>query len=151
MYAMERRAIERYASVGLETGVDAANPHKLVLMLFEGAILALGNAKGHMTRRDTAAKGAAMSKAIAIISEGLKASLDVSASGQLGERLASLYEYMVARLLAANQHDRPEYVDEVSRLLTDLRSAWDQIRPAAPLVSSPTAEPPAVATFRVVT
>jgi len=129
MFGTAQRAINAYNNVGLETGVEAADPHKLVLMLYEGALLALVEARQHMARREIAAKGEALSKAIAIIDNGLKASLDIKAGGELGERLAALYDYMSSRLLQANLHNRPELIDEVSRLLTELRGAWEQIRP----------------------
>jgi len=131
MFGTAQRGISAYTSVGIETGVQTADAHKLVLMLYEGALLALVEAKRHMGRRETAAKGAALSKAIMIIDDGLKASLDINAGGELGERLAALYDYMCERLLHANLHNRPELIDEVSRLLTELRGAWEEIRPAA--------------------
>ncbi|MCE9638739.1 MAG: flagellar export chaperone FliS [Betaproteobacteria bacterium] len=130
MFATAQHGINAYMSVGLETGVPEADPHKLILMLYEGALLALADAKLHMARRETAAKGRALSKAIMIIESGLRASLDVKAGGELGERLDALYAYMCDCLLRANLHDRPEAVDEVSRLLNELREAWEQIRPA---------------------
>jgi flagellar secretion chaperone FliS len=137
MFATAQRGINAYASVGLETGVQAADPHKLVLMLYEGALVALADAKRHMALRETAAKGRSLSKAIMIIESGLRASLDVKAGGELGERLAALYDYMCDRLLRANLHNRPEIVDEVSRLLGELREAWEQIRPHAMTATAP--------------
>ena len=131
MFGTAQRAISAYTNVGLETGVEAADPHKLVLMLYEGALLALADAKRHMASREIAAKGQALSKAVMIIDSGLKASLDINAGGELGERLAALYDYMSERLLQANLHNRPELIDEVTRLLTELRGAWEQIRPGA--------------------
>jgi len=129
MFGTAQRAINAYTNVGIETGVEAADPHKLILMLYEGALLALSDAKRHMAQRDIAAKGKALSKAIMIIEHGLKASLDVKAGGELGERLTALYDYMAERLLQANLHNRVELIDEVNRLLTELRGAWEQIRP----------------------
>jgi flagellar protein FliS len=139
MFATAQRGINAYASVGLETGVHSADPHKLILMLYEGALIALSDAKLYMARHETAAKGQALSKAIMIIESGLKASLDVKAGGELGERLAALYDYMCDRLLRANLHNRPEIVDEVSRLLGELREAWEQIRPASAAATGPAA------------
>lgn len=130
MFGTAQRAINAYTNVGVETGVEAADAHKLVLMLYEGALLALVEAKRHMAQGEIAAKGQALSKAIMIIDSGLKASLDVNAGGELGERLAALYDYMGERLLQANLHNRPELIDEVSRLLSELRGAWEQIRSA---------------------
>jgi len=128
MFATARRGINAYSRVGLEAGVETADPHQLVLMLYDGALYALINAKRHMAQREIAAKGKAISKAIAIIEGGLLASLDIKAGGKLGERLAELYDYMCYRLLQANLHNRPELLDEVSVLLTGLRDVWAQIR-----------------------
>lgn len=130
MFATAHRAINAYASVGIETGVAAADPHKLVLMLYDGALLALTDARTHMAKRETAAKGQSISKAILIIDSGLKASLDLKAGGELGARLGALYDYMCDRLLRANLHNRVEIIDEIAHLLSELRGAWSQIRPA---------------------
>jgi len=127
MYPSARKAVDVYAQVGVETGVAAADPHKLILMLFDGTHAALVAARLAMTRGEIAAKGAAVAKAIAIIDGGLKASLDVKAGGVLAERLAGLYDYMLNRLLAANLRNDVALIDEVSRLLDELRGAWAQI------------------------
>jgi len=127
MFASSHRAIKAYAEIGVETGVAAANPHKLILMLFEGAMLAVASAKMHMQRKEIAKRGEAISKALMIIESGLKASLDLKAGGQMAERLCALYDYMLGRLLYANIHERAEALDEVSHLLAELNSAWAAI------------------------
>ena len=130
MFATAQRGIQAYSSIAVETGVQAADPHKLILMLYEGAIYALTDARHQMGRREIAAKGMSISKAITIIENGLKASLDVKAGGELGEHLAALYDYMCGQLLVANLHNRPEIIDEIANLLGELRGAWEQIKPA---------------------
>ncbi len=102
-------------------------------MLYAGALEAISLAKVHMARHEVAAKGAAISKAIAIIHEGLSASLDEKAGGDLAQNLKALYEYMGNRLLAANLNNDQAALDEVSRLLNELKGAWDEIgrRPGA--------------------
>lgn len=137
-------AINAYAKVGIETGVTGANPHRLVLMLFEGAMLAITDARQHMLRGEIAAKGESISKAIMIINDGLRASLDVKAGGQLAQNLHALYEYMSNRLLFANAKNEPAVLDEIKHLLAELKEAWEAIsktqaypgaheqRPAAP-------------------
>lgn len=124
-------AIKTYANVGLETGVTAADPHKLILMLYQGALLAISSAKNQMLRKETAAKGKSISHAITIIDEGLKASLDKNAGGELAENLSALYDYMNQRLFIANLKNDIATLDEVSSLLTELKGAWEEIRPAA--------------------
>ena len=83
MNAMNRNALNAYSQVGVESGVVAANPHKLIVMLYEGALLSIVSAKVHMQRKEVAKKGEAISRAIAIIDEGLKASLDEKVGGDL--------------------------------------------------------------------
>jgi len=125
-----------YAQVGIETGVAAASPHKLILMLFDGAIMALGTAQRHMSEGDIPAKGLDISKAIEIITNGLRASLDLEAGGELAERLYALYDYMTVRLLHANLHNDLAAIEEVSRLLGELRSAWEEIAADPAVVSA---------------
>lgn len=124
-------AIKAYAKVGIESSVTSADPHKLISMLFQGALQAIANAKGAILRKDIPAKGAAISKAILIIDDGLNASLDKNVGGELAQNLASLYDYMTLRLLNANMKNDVAILDEVSGLLADLKDAWDSIRPAA--------------------
>ena len=118
-----------YAKVGIETGVIAASPHKLIVMLYEGAIVALSNATQHMKNGDIASKGQSISKAIAIIENGLRASLDKKSGGEIAVSLDALYEYMSSRLLDANIKNQVETVIEVQTLLRDLKVSWEAISP----------------------
>ncbi len=124
-------AISSYQKVGVESAVTAADPHKLISMLYQGALLAIANAKNSIARKDISAKGKAISHAIAIIDDGLNASLDKNVGGELAHNLSSLYDYMGSRLLTANIKNDVAALDEVANLLTDLKSAWDGIRPTA--------------------
>lgn len=116
-----------YAKVGIETNVSTANPHQLVLMLFDGALLAINSAAISMSTGDVPAKVASISKAIEIITYGLKASLDGEAGGELASRLGALYDYMCHRLFFGNVNNNEAALNEVSGLLADLREAWAQI------------------------
>ena len=93
-----RKPTAAYQQIGLSSDVTTADPHRLILLLFEGADAALNTASFCMKEGNIPGKGQAISKAISIINDGLLASLDVDAGGELGERLYSLYEYMVDRL-----------------------------------------------------
>lgn len=120
-----------YSSVGMESGAISADPHKLILMLYEGALLAISSARNQMLRKEISAKGASISKAISIIDEGLKASLNVKSGGQLAQNLSDLYDYMNQRLLIANLKNDITVLDEVTGLLTEIQGAWKAIRPSA--------------------
>ncbi|MGJ7487877.1 flagellar export chaperone FliS [Variovorax sp. LT2P21] len=128
-----RSGATAYAHVGVETQAMSASPHQLIAMLFDGAKMAIGMARHHMSTGDIPAKGAAISKAMGIVENGLKASLDAKAAGTEGTTLVSnlsaLYDYVIRRLLHANLHNDASVLDEVDALLESLASAWREIEP----------------------
>jgi len=141
MFGSMKSGANAYAKVGIETGVLAASPHKLIVMLFDGALVAVATGLQHMKTGDIEKKGLAISKAIAIIDSGLRASLDKKVGGDIAENLDALYAYMSQRLMMANLKNQPEILEEVHTLLKDLKSAWDAIgtstQTAAPAVNMP--------------
>lgn len=133
-------AINAYNKVGIESGVTAADPHKLISMLYQGALLAIANAKNGILRSDVPAKGKAISHAMLIIGDGLNASLNKDVGGELAHSLSALYEYMIKRLLFANLNNDTAALDEVSGLLGGLKEAWESIRQPATMVPPPAAD-----------
>jgi flagellar secretion chaperone FliS len=135
MYGQALRALNAYNKVGIETGVESADPHKLVLMLFEGAIIAVSDARRHLIEGQVSARGTAISKGIMIIENGLKASLDMKSGGELAQNLSDLYDYMRNQLLAANLQASAKPLEEVQRLLGDLKDAWAQVGEKRPVAA----------------
>lgn len=131
MFGSMKKGASAYASVGIETGVMSASPHQLILMLFEGAETTLRSALQQMQAGDVPGKGRAISRGIDIIQNGLRASLDAKAGGEIAANLNSLYVYMIERLLQANLHNDQERIHEVLRLLGELHGAWKAIAPVA--------------------
>ena len=116
-----------YRSASVHSGVDAADPHRLVVMLMDGALERIATARGLMTNGTGAAERAQLlHRAVAIIDE-LRNSLNFKAGGAIATNLDALYEYMCQRIMQANAQNKPEWLDEVSRLLNEIRSAWLQI------------------------
>ena len=133
-------AVNAYHSVGVESLANSGNPHQLVVMLFNGARAAVAAARGHLQRKEIAAKGAAISKAIDIIDGGLKASLDLNVGGEMAQNLSDLYIYMGQRLLQANIKNDAKALDEVAQLLQQLGGAWESIG-AEPVLAAVAREP----------
>lgn len=129
MFGSLRNPVAAYASIGVETSIQAADPHQLIMLLFEGAKVAISAAKLYMTQGNIAQKGSSISKAIDIIANGLKASLNYDEGGELSLQLGALYDYMTQRLLWANLKNDTATLDEVMRLLSELHGAWAQIAP----------------------
>ena len=121
------RGTNEYSRISIETGVAAATPHRLVIMLYDGAIQACQVAVKHIEHGDIEAKGLALSKAIMIIESGLRLSLDKKVGGEIASSLDDLYGYMSNRLYLANIKNNAEPVKEVIKLLLDLKGAWEAI------------------------
>lgn len=118
--------ISHYNQVDRVSGVTEADPHRLVLMLLEGAISKIAIVKGLMIRKEIAKKGEVIGQALAIVG-GLKASLDKDAGGELATNLDNLYEYIEHRLLISNINNDVTILDEVSTLLREIKSGWGSI------------------------
>ncbi|TJZ74038.1 flagellar export chaperone FliS [Chitiniphilus eburneus] len=142
-----QRALSAYGKQGLEATIESASPGQLVVMLYEGAIKAIHLGKLHMLNGEIPEKGASISKAIAIIDEGLRISLDKEQGGELAENLEALYLYMTGKLFEANLENNPDLLDHVVGLLSDLKEAWESIT-AAPVVAAPDASAPQAAPDR---
>ena len=125
---MSLNPLSQYKQVDLETRVANASPHKLIQMLYEGAIERLSIAKGALDREDMATKGIMLGKAISILS-GLRDSLDKGVDSELPDNLDRLYEYMQFRLLEANRDNDQAGIEEVLGLIKTVKSGWDEIAP----------------------
>ena len=120
-----------YRHVGVTTGVAAATPHQLVLMLFDGFDEALAQAMGALREGVIETKCRAISRAARIVDEGLRANLDLNAGGALAADLRELYAYISLRLLRANLDNDGAGIEECRRLMLPLREAWASIAPEA--------------------
>ncbi|VAX00688.1 Flagellar biosynthesis protein FliS [hydrothermal vent metagenome] len=119
-------AVNEYSQVGVSSGVEQASPHRLIQMLMDGAIEKVAMAKGFMERNEISQKGGHISWAISII-EGLRASLDKNAGGDIADNLDDLYDYMIRRLVRSNSENNPDLLDEVVSLMRSVKDAWDEI------------------------
>ena len=120
-----------YQSISAHGGVAAADPHRLVLMLMDGAIERLAIARGCLERNqrgDIARKAQALTQGMRIIGE-LRGSLNLARGGPLAQNLSELYEYMLRQLLRANAENHLGCINEVAGLMGEVRSAWIAIGP----------------------
>jgi len=119
--------IASYQQISLESSVRGADPHHLIVLLFEGADAALVRAQAQLNANDIEGKSESLSRAIAIILEGLSASLNLEAGGDLAQNLAALYDYMTRRLIHANIHNDAAAISEVQGLLREIGDAWREM------------------------
>lgn len=136
MFGNARHGAQAYSNIGIETGVFAASPHQLTLMLFDGAKMALNNATMYLHAKKIADKGRSISHAIRIIGDGLQASLNKEAGGEVARNLDELYSYMCNRLLLANVNNNEAMIHEVIGLIDVIRDAWVKISPTGQQVAT---------------
>lgn len=122
--------LQAYQRVNTQTSITDADPHKLIQLLYNGALERINMAKARMQAKDMAGKGKLISKAMEIIA-GLRGFLDFEKGGELAARLEALYDYMERALFEANARNDVAKLDEVAALLRQVKEGWDGIREEA--------------------
>ncbi|MGI1677423.1 MAG: flagellar export chaperone FliS [Cellvibrionaceae bacterium] len=117
-----------YSNVHIESRVTDASPHRLIQMLFEGALERIAQAKGAMRQNQIERKGSLINKAVSIVG-GLQGALEDNGDTSLSVDLDALYDYMIRRLIEANSKNDEKLLDEVAGLIHEIKSAWDTIAP----------------------
>ena len=127
------KAAAQYRAVRSHGLVADASPTRLVQVMFEHILSHLATARGCMGRikgnrplNEVVAKGKAISKTLAPLGQ-LSGTLDMERGGQVAQNLRALYEYMMNRLALANGTNDVTIVAEVSALVEEIKSGWDQI------------------------
>ncbi|MCZ8858926.1 flagellar export chaperone FliS [Escherichia albertii] len=135
MYAV--KGTQAYAQIGVESAVMSASQQQLVTMLFDCVLSALVRARLFMQDNNPQGKGASLSKAINIIENGLRVSLDEESQDELTQNLIALYSYMVRRLLQANLRNDVSAVEEVESLMRNIADAWKESLLSPSLIQEP--------------
>jgi len=135
MSVQMRNKLAAYSSVVTHGGLASGDPHRLILMLMDGALERLAMARGSLSRGDHAHKAQLLSRIVAILAE-LRASLDLQRGGPLASSLDELYDYMERQLVRANSENKGDYLQEVTSLLSEIRSAWAAVPLAVKTVAS---------------
>jgi flagellar protein FliS len=121
-----RSSLRSYRKVSLESEIAVASPHRIIQMMFEGALQRIAQAKYAIQQKNHAQKGENIGKAISIIA-GLSGSLNMDAGTEISANLDSLYEYMLRRLSEANVANDVDMLEDVSALLRTIKEGWDAI------------------------
>jgi flagellar secretion chaperone FliS len=122
-------AARSYQNLAIETSIADADPHRLISLLYAGALESIARARGALNNQDTVGRGKAVNRAIRIIDEGLRHALDLN-SYALAQDLDRLYDYMIRRLFSAHRHASDTMLKEVASLLGGLNDAWLAIAPS---------------------
>lgn len=120
---MDYDAYSNYHAVNLEAQTARATPVQLVLILMDGLLEEIARARGHIEAGRYELKAASLDKCVEILN-GLSSSLDEESGGEVVANLGRLYDYCAHRLYTVGLQLDTSILDEVTRLLTTLRSGW---------------------------
>lgn len=122
---MAHASLKKYQQTTKSTA-EQASPYQLVAMLFQKLLGNIATAKGAISQKDFAKKGAEISNAIAIIGV-LEGSLDFKQGGEVSNNLASLYQFCSEQLLQASIDNNVDKLEEVIQILLPIKAGWDLI------------------------
>lgn len=123
---MALKGIHAYKKGNLKQELSSADPHKITLMLMQGALERMAYAKGSIERNEYENKSEHISRAVAIVMN-LRDTLDMNAGSDISNNLFALYDYMIQRLTDANIQNSLSILDEVINLMLPIKNAWAQI------------------------
>ncbi len=141
MAAVRPRPLQRGATEQYQRAqVESASPTRLVVLLYDGAIRFCRLAQEAMRKRDLETQNTNLVRAQRIVGE-LLASLNRGAGGEVATNLSNIYGHILEELVQANLYDKPEKLDHVLALLTEMRASWVEIDRLAtgdgPMVDAP--------------
>ncbi len=117
MSAQLSDAYNQYRRVAVST----ARGEKLLLMLYDGLILDLKQAKQAIGQKDPATAHTYLMKSQEIILELMRT---LRMEYEISAKLFSLYDYLRRRLAMANTRKDAAVIEEVLKIVTGLRAAW---------------------------
>ncbi|WP_203363255.1 flagellar export chaperone FliS [Bacillus sp. REN10] len=104
--------------------VTTASPGELTLMLYNGCLKFIHQAKKAIAEKNIEAKNTNIQKAQAIIQE-LMVTLNMEVA--MSQNLLSLYDYLNRRLMEANVKNDPAILEEVEGFVTEFRDTWKEV------------------------
>jgi len=124
--ALKKQFIQQYANNYVETAVSEAGPHKLIQMLYEGAIKNMNMAKVFMQQKNFEKKSTHINKTLAILAS-LRNDLDLEKGGEVARNLDGLYEYCYRTLFKASVENDLSMLEEVMEHIQTVSNAWQQM------------------------
>lgn len=128
----QRFATKAYANIGIQTRGVQHDPYELAMLMFEAVIENATAARGAMEAGNVLLKVQHLHKAVRVLQDGLRTSLDLENGGELAQNLANLYDYCILRLTQANAQNDVAAVAEVIELIKPVADAWRQMRNTTP-------------------
>lgn len=106
-----------------KTSIESASKEKILLMLYEGAIRFIKQAKEANQNKDVKLRGEMIGRAYDIVME-LASSLDFKINASVATNLEQLYIYVMEELTRANITGQEKHLDNSLKILNILYDGW---------------------------
>ena len=120
--------LHAYESVRKASLIEGATPHKLIELLYDGALSNIAVARQFLVQGNRKGVHIHVDKTMAIVHE-LQSSLKDYETNELSGNLFELYTYIVNTLISSEQQMDDEGFGVCAHLLDVLRDAWKSIAP----------------------
>jgi flagellar secretion chaperone FliS len=107
-----------------QNSVNTASPGELTLMLYNGCLKFIHQAKKAIDEKNIQDKNNSILRAQDIIRELM---VTLNPDVEISKQMLTLYDYMLNRLIEANIKNDKEILNEVEGLVTEFRDTWKQV------------------------
>lgn len=121
------KGLEEYQSINIQASVMDADKHQLITLLYDKVLESIIIAKANINVKAYDKKSAAINKAIEVVG-GLREFLDFEQGGEIAQKFEQLYEWSERTLFAANFENSIEKLDQVDKVIREIREGWLEIR-----------------------
>jgi flagellar protein FliS len=115
-------AAKKYASNQIQTGVEAANPAQLIVMIYERILDHLRIGKTELENSQYGIES--FTKASDLIQIGLLAPLDYQKGGDIATNLKTIYDWALFTIIQGRLQKQPEKIQEIITVFQSLNEAW---------------------------
>lgn len=119
-------ALGQYRTTDAYGAAASGDRLQLISKMMQGALDRIATARGHLQRDEAAEKGEQIGRAIGLV-DGLRVSLDLEGGQEIAANLDALYQYMLNRLMEASMNNDDDALVEVSGLLAEIKSGWENM------------------------
>jgi flagellar secretion chaperone FliS len=120
-----RRSLKQYQNASFNN-IEQADPHTLISLIMQHIQGNLAGARGAIERKEIENRNKMLTRVIGLIGE-LQNSLDMEKGGDISRNLFDLYAYMIRQVNVATRQNNAEPLNEVLKLITEIKSGWDGI------------------------
>ena len=107
-----------------QNAMNTASPGELTLMLYNGCLKFLKQAKQAIEANDIQGRSVAMTKAQNIIRELM---VTLKTDSEVGENMMRMYDFILSRMIDANVQNDVKALEEAEQLVVEFRDTWKEV------------------------